>query len=139
MKIAIAGGSIAGLAAAVTLNCIGREAAVHERRDRPSPAQGGAVAVLRRLTTFPDTHGEPLRGHLAPPRASACALASARLAATGVHLRARRGRARRHRHAVRGRSLPRWTRMTPPAIRPLCAPRNARLRGGHIPLLSIDQ
>ncbi|WP_124522878.1 MULTISPECIES: hypothetical protein [unclassified Burkholderia] len=113
MKIAIAGGSIAGLAAAVTLNCIGREAAVHERRDRPSPAQGGAVAVLRRLTTFPDTHGEPLRGHLAapgrpparsrrpgsPPPASTCA----------------------------------------PAIRPLCAPRNARLRGGRIPLLSIDQ
>ncbi|RQR89132.1 hypothetical protein DIE16_15290 [Burkholderia sp. Bp9090] len=102
MKIAIAGGSIAGLAAAVTLNCIGREAAVHERRDRPSPAQGGAVAVLRRLTTFPDTHGEPLRGHLAapgrpparsrrpgsPPPASTCAPAAAGLAVTGMRFAA---------------------------------------------------
>ncbi|MCR4468201.1 hypothetical protein [Burkholderia sp. SCN-KJ] len=94
------------MAAAVTLPCVGREAAVHERRDRPSPAQGGAVKVLRRLTTFPDTHGEPLRGHLAapgrpparsrrpgsPPLASACAHAAAGLAVTGMRFAADPGR-----------------------------------------------
>ena len=44
MKIAIAGGSIAGLAAAVTLNCIGHDVVVHECRDRPLPDPGGGVA-----------------------------------------------------------------------------------------------
>ncbi|WP_321802561.1 hypothetical protein [Burkholderia sp. BCC1988] len=57
MKIAIAGGSIAGLAAAVTLNCIGHEVRVYERRDRPFPDHGGGVAVLRRMTAFLDAHG----------------------------------------------------------------------------------
>ncbi|KAB0662589.1 hypothetical protein [Burkholderia diffusa] len=44
MKIAIAGGSIAGLASAVTLNCIGHDVVVHECRDRPLPDPGGGVA-----------------------------------------------------------------------------------------------
>ena len=44
MKIAIAGGSIAGLAAAVTLNGIGHDAVVHECRDRPLPDPGGGLA-----------------------------------------------------------------------------------------------
>lgn len=57
MKIAIAGGSIAGLAAAVTLNCIGHDVVVHECRDRPLPDPGGGVAVLRRMTAFLDAHG----------------------------------------------------------------------------------
>ncbi|WP_423372282.1 FAD-dependent monooxygenase [Burkholderia sp. LMG 32019] len=57
MKIAIAGGSITGLAAAVTLNCIGHEVVVHERRDRRVPDHGGGVAVLRRMTAFLDAHG----------------------------------------------------------------------------------
>ncbi|MGU7842917.1 FAD binding domain-containing protein [Burkholderia sp. AW33-5] len=57
MKIAIAGGSIAGLAAAVTLNCIGHEVVVHERCDRRVSDHGGGVAVLRRMTAFLDAHG----------------------------------------------------------------------------------
>ncbi|MDS0856103.1 hypothetical protein NUV25_00145 [Burkholderia pseudomultivorans] len=57
MKIAIAGGSIAGLAAAVTLNCVGHNVVVHERRGRPWLDPGGGVAVLRRMTEFLDAHG----------------------------------------------------------------------------------
>ncbi|PCE33457.1 FAD binding domain-containing protein [Burkholderia ubonensis] len=57
MKIAIAGGSIAGLSAALTLNCIGHDVCVYERADHARLGHGGGVAVLRPMMAFLEAHG----------------------------------------------------------------------------------
>nr|WP_177316632.1 hypothetical protein [Burkholderia ubonensis] len=49
MKIVIAGGSIAGLAAALTLDCIGHDVAVYERSPNPvrAASTGSGIATKR--------------------------------------------------------------------------------------------
>ncbi|WP_235431044.1 FAD-dependent monooxygenase [Burkholderia ubonensis] len=67
MKIVIAGGSIAGLAAALTLDCIGHDVAVYERSPNPLRGQGGGVAVLRRMMAFLERHGRHCRRMISVP------------------------------------------------------------------------
>ncbi|WP_321810456.1 FAD-dependent monooxygenase [Burkholderia sp. BCC1985] len=67
MKIAIAGGSIAGLAAALTLDCIGHDVTVYERAPSPLRGQGGGVAVLRRMMAFLEQHGRHCRQMISVP------------------------------------------------------------------------
>ncbi|KVU41697.1 hypothetical protein WK69_22310 [Burkholderia ubonensis] len=67
MKIVIAGGSIAGLAAALTLDCIGHDVTVYERSPNPLRGQGGGVAVLRRMMAFLEQHGRHCRGMISVP------------------------------------------------------------------------
>ncbi|MFM0609734.1 hypothetical protein PQR05_34960 [Paraburkholderia sediminicola] len=57
MKIAIASGSISGLAAALTLNCTGHGMLVYERSAHALRGQGGGVVVLRRMLSFLENHG----------------------------------------------------------------------------------
>lgn len=70
------------------LPCIGHEATVHERHDRPWPDRGGGVAARCRLTAFPDTHDAPGDG-------AARRVASAGLAAAGMRFAAALGRGER--------------------------------------------
>ncbi|MGF6774800.1 2-polyprenyl-6-methoxyphenol hydroxylase-like FAD-dependent oxidoreductase [Paraburkholderia sp. GAS199] len=67
MKIAIAGGSIAGLACALTLSCTGHEVHVFERSATPLRGRGGGVAVLRQMLRFLEQHGHQTRATLAVP------------------------------------------------------------------------
>ncbi|WP_446903685.1 FAD binding domain-containing protein [Burkholderia sp. YIM B11467] len=67
MKIVIAGGSIAGLAAALTLDCIGHDVMVCERSRTPLRGQGGGVAVLRRMMAFLEQHGRHCRQMISVP------------------------------------------------------------------------
>ncbi|KVX89644.1 hypothetical protein WL10_15865 [Burkholderia ubonensis] len=67
MKIVIAGGSIAGLAAALTLDCIGHDVTVYERSPNPLRGQGGGVAVLRRMMAFLERHGRHCRRMISVP------------------------------------------------------------------------
>ncbi|TDA42333.1 FAD-dependent monooxygenase [Burkholderia pyrrocinia] len=67
MKIVIAGGSIAGLAAALTLDCIGHDVMVCERSPTPLRGRGGGVAVLRRMMTFLERHGRHCRQTISVP------------------------------------------------------------------------
>lgn len=67
MKIVIAGGSIAGLAAALTLDCIGHDVTVCERSRTPLRGQGGGVAVLRRMMSFLEQHGRHCRQMISVP------------------------------------------------------------------------
>ncbi|KVC45662.1 FAD binding domain-containing protein [Burkholderia diffusa] len=67
MKIIIAGGSIAGLAAALTLDCIGHDVTVYERSPSPLRGQGGGVAVLRRMMAFLEQHGRHCRQMISVP------------------------------------------------------------------------
>ncbi|WP_321871054.1 FAD binding domain-containing protein [Burkholderia ubonensis] len=67
MKIVIAGGSIAGLAAALTLDCIGHDVTVYERSPNPLRGQGGGVAVLRRMMAFLEQHGRHCRRMISVP------------------------------------------------------------------------
>lgn len=67
MKIVIAGGSIAGLAAALTLDCIGHDVTVYERSRTPLRGQGGGVAVLRRMMAFLERHGRHCRQMISVP------------------------------------------------------------------------
>ena len=67
MKIAIAGGSIAGLACALTLTCTGHEVLVYERSAAPLRGRGGGVVVLRRMLRFLEQHGHRTRAMLSVP------------------------------------------------------------------------
>ena len=67
MKIVIAGGSIAGLAAALTLDCIGHDVEIYERSPTPLRGQGGGVAVLRRMMAFLEQHGHHCREMISVP------------------------------------------------------------------------
>ncbi|KVA56821.1 hypothetical protein WI61_36475 [Burkholderia cepacia] len=67
MKIVIAGGSIAGLAAALTLDCVGHDVTVCERSPSPLRGQGGGVAVLRRMMAFLEQHGRHCRHAISVP------------------------------------------------------------------------
>jgi 2-polyprenyl-6-methoxyphenol hydroxylase-like FAD-dependent oxidoreductase len=67
MKIAIAGGSIAGLACALTLTCTGHEVHVYERSATPLRGRGGGVVVLRQMLRFLEQHGQRTRAMLAVP------------------------------------------------------------------------
>ncbi|KWN13487.1 hypothetical protein WT83_18980 [Burkholderia territorii] len=67
MKIVIAGGSIAGLSAALTLDCIGHDVTVCERSPVPLRGQGGGVAVLRRMMAFLEQHGHHCRRTMSVP------------------------------------------------------------------------
>ncbi|SMG60447.1 FAD binding domain-containing protein [Paraburkholderia susongensis] len=67
MKIIIAGGSIAGLAAALTLDCTGHEVEIYERSATPLRGQGGGVAVLRRMMAFLEQHGHHCRETISVP------------------------------------------------------------------------
>lgn len=67
MKIAIAGGSIAGLACALTLTCKGHDVHVYERSAAPLRGRGGGVVVLRQMFHFLEQHGYPVRGMLSVP------------------------------------------------------------------------
>ncbi|MGU7782091.1 FAD binding domain-containing protein [Burkholderia sp. PU8-34] len=67
MKIVIAGGSIAGLAAALTLDCIGHDVEIYERSPTPLRGQGGGVAVLRRMMAFLEQHGHHCRDMISVP------------------------------------------------------------------------
>ncbi|RQZ39734.1 FAD-dependent monooxygenase [Burkholderia sp. Bp9099] len=67
MKIVIAGGSIAGLATALTLDCIGHDVTVYERSPSPLRGQGGGVAVLRRMMAFLEQHGRHCRQMISVP------------------------------------------------------------------------
>lgn len=67
MKIAIAGGSISGLATALTLNCTGHEVRVYERSAHALRGQGGGVAVLRRMMRFLENHGHACRDMISVP------------------------------------------------------------------------
>ncbi|RQR75567.1 hypothetical protein DIE11_22970 [Burkholderia sp. Bp9012] len=67
MKIVIASGSIAGLAAALTLDCIGHDVTVCERSRTPLRGQGGGVAVLRRMMSFLEQHGRHCRQMISVP------------------------------------------------------------------------
>ncbi|WP_431822984.1 FAD binding domain-containing protein [Burkholderia sp. F1] len=67
MKVVIAGGSIAGLAAALTLDCIGHDVALYERSPTPLRGQGGGVAVLRRMMAFLEQHGHHCRDMISVP------------------------------------------------------------------------
>lgn len=67
MKIVIAGGSIAGLTAALTLNCVGHEVQVFERSVTSLRGQGGGVAVLRRMMAFLEQHGRHCRQMISVP------------------------------------------------------------------------
>ncbi|WP_179400925.1 FAD binding domain-containing protein [Burkholderia guangdongensis] len=67
MKIIIAGGSIAGLAAALTLDCIGHHVEIYERSPTPLRGLGGGVAVLRRMMVFLEQHGHHCRDMISVP------------------------------------------------------------------------
>ncbi|MBU9611792.1 FAD binding domain-containing protein [Burkholderia multivorans] len=67
MKIVIAGGSIAGLTAALTLDCIGHDVTIYERSPVPLRGQGGGVAVLRRMMAFLEQHGRHCRHMISVP------------------------------------------------------------------------
>jgi 2-polyprenyl-6-methoxyphenol hydroxylase-like FAD-dependent oxidoreductase len=67
MKIAIAGGSISGLAAALTLNCVGHEVQIYERSAHALRGQGGGVVVLRRMLRFLEHHGHYCRDMISVP------------------------------------------------------------------------
>jgi 2-polyprenyl-6-methoxyphenol hydroxylase-like FAD-dependent oxidoreductase len=67
MKVVIAGGSIAGLAAALTLDCIGHDVEIYERSPTPLRGQGGGVAVLRRMMAFLEQHGHHCRAMISVP------------------------------------------------------------------------
>ncbi|CAN7799241.1 FAD-dependent monooxygenase [Paraburkholderia hospita] len=67
MKIAIAGGSIAGLACALTLTCTGHDVHVYERSATPLRGRGGGVVVLRQMLHFLEEHGQRTRAMLAVP------------------------------------------------------------------------
>src|ERR1700677_4159974 len=67
MKIAIAGGSISGLAAALTLNCVGHEVQIYERSAHALRGQGGGVVVLRRMLRFLEHHGHYCREMITGP------------------------------------------------------------------------
>ncbi|KAG8153778.1 FAD binding domain-containing protein [Burkholderia catarinensis] len=67
MKVVIAGGSIAGLATALTLDCIGHDVAIYERSPTPLRGQGGGVAVLRRMMAFLEQHGHHCRDMISVP------------------------------------------------------------------------
>jgi len=67
MKIAIAGGSIAGLACALTLTCTGHEVHVYERSPGALRGRGGGVVVLRQMLRFLEQHGHRTRAMLAVP------------------------------------------------------------------------
>ncbi|WP_233887132.1 FAD binding domain-containing protein [Paraburkholderia flagellata] len=67
MKVIIAGGSIAGLAAALTLDCTGHDVEIYERSATPLRGQGGGVAVLRRMMAFLEQHGHHSRAMISVP------------------------------------------------------------------------
>ncbi|WP_121323858.1 FAD-dependent monooxygenase [Paraburkholderia sp. RAU2J] len=67
MKIAIAGGSIAGLACALTLTCTGHDVHVYERATTPLRGRGGGVVVLRQMLRFLEQHGHRVRAMLSVP------------------------------------------------------------------------
>ncbi|MFM0220720.1 FAD binding domain-containing protein [Paraburkholderia dipogonis] len=67
MKIAIAGGSISGLAAALTLNCSGHDVLVYERSAHALRGRGGGVVVLRRMLRFLENHGHYCRDMISVP------------------------------------------------------------------------
>ncbi|RAR65706.1 2-polyprenyl-6-methoxyphenol hydroxylase-like FAD-dependent oxidoreductase [Paraburkholderia unamae] len=67
MKIAIVGGSIAGLATALTLRCVGHEVTIFERTAAGMRGHGGGVAVLRQMMRFLEQHGHATRKTLAVP------------------------------------------------------------------------
>lgn len=67
MKVIIAGGSIAGLAAALTLDCIGHDVEICERSVTPLRGQGGGVAVLRPMMAFLEQHGHHCRAMISVP------------------------------------------------------------------------
>lgn len=67
MKIAIAGGSISGLATALTLNCTGHDVRIYERSGHALRGQGGGVVVLRRMLRFLEAHGHYCRDMLSVP------------------------------------------------------------------------
>jgi len=67
MKIAIVGGSISGLACALTLTCTGHEVSIYERSPTPLRGHGGGVVVLRQMLQFLDQHGQHTRAMLTVP------------------------------------------------------------------------
>ncbi|MEX3846547.1 FAD-dependent monooxygenase [Paraburkholderia sp. BR10882] len=67
MKTAIVGGSIAGLAAALTLRCVGHDVTIFERTAAGMRGHGGGVAVLRQMMRFLEQHGHATRKTLAVP------------------------------------------------------------------------
>ncbi|MEM5329255.1 FAD-dependent oxidoreductase [Paraburkholderia sp. JHI2823] len=67
MKIAIVGGSIAGLAAALTLRCLGHDVTIFERTAAGMRGHGGGVAILRHMMRFLEQHGHATRKTLAVP------------------------------------------------------------------------
>jgi 2-polyprenyl-6-methoxyphenol hydroxylase-like FAD-dependent oxidoreductase len=67
MKIIIAGGSIAGLSSALTLNCVGHEVLVFEKSKVPLRGRGGGVVVLRHMQRFLERHGQSFQGAISVP------------------------------------------------------------------------
>ncbi len=67
LKVAICGGSISGLATALTLSCIGHEVHVFEREANSLFGRGGGVAVLRRMLRFLEAHGQHCRATISVP------------------------------------------------------------------------
>jgi len=67
MKIAIAGGSIAGLSAALTLDCTGHDVCVFERATQGLRGRGGGVVVLRHMLRFLESHGKTTREMISVP------------------------------------------------------------------------
>jgi 2-polyprenyl-6-methoxyphenol hydroxylase-like FAD-dependent oxidoreductase len=67
MKVIIAGGSIAGLASALTLSCIGHDVHVYERSDKPLRGRGGGVVVLRHMLKFLEQHGHTTQQMISVP------------------------------------------------------------------------
>jgi len=67
MKIFIAGGSIAGLSTALTLNCLGHDVHIFERSAHALRGQGGGVVVLRHMLRFLEQHGHHCRDMISVP------------------------------------------------------------------------
>ncbi|MGA7814891.1 FAD-dependent monooxygenase, partial [Caballeronia sp.] len=67
MKVIIAGGSIAGLASALTLSCVGHDVHVYERSDKPLRGRGGGVVVLRHMLKFLEQHGHTTQQMISVP------------------------------------------------------------------------
>jgi 2-polyprenyl-6-methoxyphenol hydroxylase-like FAD-dependent oxidoreductase len=67
MRVAICGGSIAGLSVALALSCVGHEVHIFERESEALFGRGGGVAVLRRMLRFLEAHGHHCRPAISVP------------------------------------------------------------------------